>query len=311
MNYKKILVTGCGGDIGMGVGRIVKEVLPNATVIGSEINSDHPGQFVYDTCVVLPRVNAPEYLARLKQVVQQHAIECIIPMSVPEIIYFHKGRVRDIEGIPLIMPNEMALEVGLDKLKTNTFLAEHNLPHPWTQLVKDGPPQEVPCMIKGRFGWGSRGIFLVDKDSVEYFSRTKPDDMWQEYLLPDEEEYTCGVYGTADGDIRSIIMRRTLGGGHTVSGQVVENTEIREVVEKLAQHLELHGSINMQLRLTKNGPMIFEINPRFSSTVMFRHKLGFKDVLWSLEECAGEPASPYTPPKVGTKFYKSHGEYIA
>ena len=33
--------------------------------------------------------------------------------------------------------------------------------------------------------------------------------------------------------------------------------------------------------------MIFEINPRFSSTAFMRHKLGFMDVIWSIEEFYG------------------------
>ena len=92
MMYKKILVTGCGGDIGMSVGRILKEILPDATIVGSEISSDHPGQFVYDSCIVLPRVDAPEYLTRLKNAVREHAIECIIPMSVQK--YFISTRLE-------------------------------------------------------------------------------------------------------------------------------------------------------------------------------------------------------------------------
>jgi carbamoyl-phosphate synthase large subunit len=33
--------------------------------------------------------------------------------------------------------------------------------------------------------------------------------------------------------------------------------------------------------------MIFEINPRFSSTVLMRNYLGFTDLLWSIEEKFG------------------------
>ena len=32
--------------------------------------------------------------------------------------------------------------------------------------------------------------------------------------------------------------------------------------------------------MKKNKSTIFEINPRLSSTVMMRYKLGFKDCLW-------------------------------
>ena len=33
--------------------------------------------------------------------------------------------------------------------------------------------------------------------------------------------------------------------------------------------------------------MIFEINPRFSSTVLMRNYLGFTDLVWSIEEKFG------------------------
>jgi carbamoyl-phosphate synthase large subunit len=47
--------------------------------------------------------------------------------------------------------------------------------------------------------------------------------------------------------------------------------------------------MNVQLRLTAAGPRVFEINPRFSSTALMRHRIGFSDVLWSLDEAAGRP----------------------
>jgi carbamoyl-phosphate synthase large subunit len=55
-----------------------------------------------------------------------------------------------------------------------------------------------------------------------------------------------------------------------------------EIGIKIAKKLELNGSINIQLRLHEGLPYIFEINPRFSSTVFIRSELGFNDVAWSL-----------------------------
>ena len=40
--------------------------------------------------------------------------------------------------------------------------------------------------------------------------------------------------------------------------------------------------------ITKKGPRVFEINPRFSSTVLMRHRLGFTDLLWAIEEAEGK-----------------------
>lgn len=57
---------------------------------------------------------------------------------------------------------------------------------------------------------------------------------------------------------------------------------------RIAEGLNLHGSMNVQLRLTDKGPRVFEINPRFSSTVLMRHRLGFSDVIWAIEEAEGK-----------------------
>ena len=42
--------------------------------------------------------------------------------------------------------------------------------------------------------------------------------------------------------------------------------------------------MNIQLRLTAQGSRVFEINPRFSSTVLMRHRLSLSDVLWAVDE---------------------------
>jgi len=78
----------------------------------------------------------------------------------------------------------------------------------------------------------------------------------------------------------------------------------------LAVKLNLIGSINVQLRMNDNLPKIFEINPRFSSTVLFRHLFGFKDLEWSIKDLFGEKLDAYIPPKVGSKFYKGFNEYV-
>ena len=57
--------------------------------------------------------------------------------------------------------------------------------------------------------------------------------------------------------------------------------------------------------------MVFEINPRFSSTVLFRHLLGFKDVIWAIEAQMNNSIESYSPPSVNTKFYKGFSEYIS
>ena len=83
-----------------------------------------------------------------------------------------------------------------------------------------------------------------------------------------------------------------------------------EYLDKIGVSLNLQGSINVQLRHTERGPVAFEINPRFSSTVVFRHLLGFQDLIWSLAELKNIPLTPYEEVKGGTRIYRGVHEYI-
>ena len=76
-------------------------------------------------------------------------------------------------------------------------------------------------------------------------------------------------------------------------GEIIEDDRIEHLLVKLAKFLNLRGSINVQLRIHKEQPTVFEINPRFSSTVLFRHLFGFKDLLWSIEYLFNQNISSY------------------
>ena len=311
-NYNAILVTGCGGDIPTGIGRILRESAVAKTLVGTDIRPDNAGTFVVDVCDILPRADNPQYFKEVEKIIKKYSIDLIIPMSEAEIrLWYRSGYTEMFAGVPVIMPNKEAFDVAIDKLVTAEFMKSHGLPYPWTMLVEDGAPRELPCIVKSR-GTGSKGgVEIVDDSSVGYFSAVRSGNIWQEYL--DGEEYTAGVYGCRNGEIRTIVMKRKLSGGmtgYTAGGEVVDEPEITRVLTALAKGVKLKGSINVQLRLTSRGPVVFEINPRFSSTVVFRHKLGFKDVVWSLEEKSGDAASAYVAPKTGTKFYKGYTEYI-
>ena len=108
-----------------------------------------------------------------------------------------------------------------------------------------------------------------------------------------------------------IIIKRDLGGtGCTVSGEVVCDEDIKSYVLEICRKLYLSGSLNLQLRLTKRGPVLFEMNPRFSSTVMFRHKLDYRDFIWTIKLKTGSVIEPYHVCKSGRRFYKGVYEYI-
>jgi carbamoyl-phosphate synthase large subunit len=307
----KILVTAVAGDIGYGIGRILKAEGVADYIVGCDVHNEHPGALIFDSCEVIESASSSLYIDSLLSVSKKHEIDLIIPTSEPELRFMLREKLLDsVDGIPLLMANEKVLEVGFDKLNTAHFLKTAGLLSPWTKIVGEEIPDDIPCIIKPRSGRGGEGVALVDEGEVGLYTRTRPGDIWQEYLQPNDQEFTCGVYCSRNGDIRTIIFRRKLKGGITVYGEVVENDEINKLLVGLVEKLNLLGSINVQLRLTERGPIIFEINPRFSSTVVFRHKLGFEDLIWSINDRLGRSTSKYTRPKVGKKFYRGTEEII-
>ena len=83
----------------------------------------------------------------------------------------------------------------------------------------------------------------------------------------------------ANGKILSSIpLRRKLKNGNTSVAYFNESDEIDNYNGQVAEKLGPDGPINIQLRLTTNGPMVFEINPRFSGTTPVRSSFGVNEV---------------------------------
>ena len=63
---------------------------------------------------------------------------------------------------------------------------------------------------------------------------------------------------------------------------------MKKILTKIAQLIKLNGSINVQLKIKGRKYAIFEINPRLSSTVMMRNKMGFIDCIWWINYYLGK-----------------------
>lgn len=284
---KVVLITGIGGDISQGVATILRECRPGLRLVGVDTHPDHGGRLFVDSCEIVPVAHHPSYRSALDAVIVRHGVDVVIPMSEPEL-----GELRavnsSIPDVKWVTAGERAVAVGLDKLATIKALEGLGLPVPWTVPVGEGLPFEYPCVLKNRCGSGSRAVFKIENDEdAAYFSKRHPCAIFQELLEPADREITCAVYRNRSGDIASLLMLRRLTGGFTGWARVIHDVPTADMCARIAAGLELRGSMNVQLRLTDKGPRVFEINPRFSSTVLMRHRLGYRDVLWAMDEVEG------------------------
>jgi len=311
-NKFNFLVTGCGGDIGQSIGKILNEYSIVKSLYGIDINNKNVGQFIYKHFSLGLNCEHEDYLLSIELFIKKNNIDFIIPISEPELRFFSEKNINKVGTAQIISASSKAQKTGFDKLKTAIFLKENKFPYPKTSsLNEEGYKFKYPLILKSRQGSGSSKVHLIEnKESFNFFKKLYPDFIKQEYIDNIEGEYTCCVFRSSKKELRSIIFKRILYGGYTSYGKVVENKNISNLIEEISKKLDLRGSINIQLRMKKNKPYVFEINPRFSSTVLFRHMLGFNDLIWSIEDAIGIDISPYVNDNVGKEFFKGFAEYI-
>ena len=283
---KRILVTAIGGDVAQSTARCLRSYDKHIFLIGTDIHDKHGGSLFVDEFLTVPSAKDPNYVHAISDIVERKDIDATIPLNENEL----RVLVDVSQDLKVIQCNSDILNAGLDKLATIESLKSFGIDVPWTVNADTEKALDLPCIIKPRFSSGSNSIFLVNSDAeAEFFSNRYSECVFQELLEPFHKEVTCGLYRTEDGRIESIQFERLLVRGQTGWAKVVDNREVEELLSVIAEKWGLRGSINVQLRITEKGPMVFEINPRFSSTVYMRHKLGFTDVVWSLKEHFNEP----------------------
>ena len=276
---------------------------------GIDISDDHPASMVFDAVDVAPRADDARYLEWLGAYIGSNRIDVFIPTSEAEIL----AVTRDPGALAdrcTVLVNEPTLAIAcLDKHSTLAFLSQNGIDVPEHGLIGHGTaPSRYPVIAKPRSGQGSKGFQTVD--SLEMLQSSPAGHVWQECLLPDDQEYTCAVYVTKELATRLLVIKRVLVGGYTGKGEVVDVPVINDYLATIAAAFKTAGCFNVQLRLTDQGPKVFEINPRLSSTLVFRDKLGFQDFRWWLCEEMGLGLPAYEPVGAGARIYRGNYEYI-
>lgn len=284
-----VVITGIGGDIAQGIAAILRETRPDWRLIGTDIHDRHAGSVCADEVIRAPRVAQAGYDAWLAELVSMHHAALVIPTSEAELIHLAASGQPEIAGVPLLMPQGRAIEIGADKLRTAEFLRSIGVPAPWTIAAETfDSSTPLPCVFKTRRGAGSKAVFVCEsREDVEYHRVRHPGAIVQELLLPADREVTCAVFRDRHGRTAVLPLLRTLVGGFTGWAEIIDDQAVVAQCRQVADGLALRGAVNLQLRLTAEGPRIFEMNPRFSSTVLMRHRLGFQDLLWAIDDLEG------------------------
>ncbi len=290
MTKGRILITAVSGDIGGAAVRSLSAA--GYEIVGCDMKMFTP---VADSITRFyqspPATNKQAYITFLRNTIERERVRFYLPISEIEIELAHHNRelIRQFGVVP-VLNNELILDQFLDKLKTIHYLNKLDIPTPKTIFLKDydGDPS-FPLIVKPLKGCGSKRLWKVESMIDLEYVRDKDDGTFlaQEYIGSDDDDYTTGIF--SDGNnVSCISFRRKLGyGGLSSEVTLDEHPNLDVIANKIALATALTGSINLQSRKVNDTFIPYEINPRLSSTLLFRKKFGFDDAVWWVQVLSG------------------------
>ncbi len=173
-------------------------------------------------------------------------------------------------------------------------LDSHGIRVPATTLAsEDEGHSSYPVIIKPRTGRGSRDVYLLRSrdELVSHLRHTasSPDQLLiQDYIAG--KEYTVSVVVWRDGDVQAVVPKEILSKkGVTRMAVTRRNARIEEICHRVQQSMKADGPFNVQLILKKGTgePVIFEINPRFSTTISLTMAAGIDELHGLISQALG------------------------
>jgi carbamoyl-phosphate synthase large subunit len=278
-----ILVTGAGAGVGQSIIKSAKLSSIKKKIIAVDNSQLSAGLYVADAAYLIPLKNDPNFIDRLIEICQKESVDLIFPGTDVELemLAFHKKEIEAKTSAKLVISNLTSVKIADDKWKTFLFLKENKFPYPKSWLNTDIKLEglKFPVIVKPRMGARSIGVSLV-KNKMELTSaiNSTENPIIQEYLPQNDEEYTCGSFFYDNKNYGVIIAKRWLRNGDTYKAIFSHDRKLEKFISEVGKKLHIFGPCNFQLRKTRKGYIIFEINCRFSGTSGAASYLGFNVV---------------------------------
>jgi carbamoyl-phosphate synthase large subunit len=251
-----VLLTGVGKRFD-----IVSAFQRHAFTIAADPNPLAPAQYAADLRVAPPRIDDPAYVPFLLDLVREHDVGAVVPMTDLDIHVLAAARPE----LPAFTPDADVCEAMFDKFLCHEKLLEHGLPSPPT-VLPGTEPEGFPVMVKPRQGSGARSIHpAADREEMEFFVRYVKEPVMVQRLMGGHE-FSIDVLCDLDGRCLNAIPRTMLEsrGGESIKGQVIHDEELIDLGRRVAETFGFRGPGTIQVfRDPEWGIGVTDVNPRF------------------------------------------------
>jgi len=317
----RIILTSIGGLVAPSIiehlRKSAEEDNKKLFIIGINAQKNAVGSFFVDKNFIVPNGDSVNYIPTLFKIAKENKIDIIIPCSDEELLSISKEKKNFMkDNIMPICSNYDIIHKSNDKGLMLQYLKKYKIPYPKfcipkniEEVVKFSRAVEYPhkpFIVKPRIARGGRGFriikeefdFLKDRTcnaiKLAYFLdilkkyKKFPNIVLMEYLPGEEFSVDSLAY---HGQAIYIMPRKRIKalGGPSIIGETVKNNEIKNMVEKAIRIFGFHLNVNIQLKYSeRNIPLIFEINPRISGTIVANDAAGIDLLYYGIKLALGQ-----------------------
>jgi len=236
-----------------------------ATTIAADANALAPALYRAHRRVLVPRVDGDDYVPALRELVQQHDVKVIVPLTDLDQVVL--AEAREEIGTLVLLPAAEIVERLADKYLAHVLFEERGIDSPPTWLP-NGVPDDAPfpLLVKARHGFGSRHIYRAeDRAQLGFFLGYTPVDSIVQACMSGEE-FSIDVFCDLEGRCLNAIPRTMIEskGGESIKGMTIRDEPLIELARDVAEKLSLVGPANIQCFREADGThYVTDINPRF------------------------------------------------
>jgi carbamoyl-phosphate synthase large subunit len=237
-----------------------------ATTVAVDLNPLSPALYHADRHAIVPRVDHPDYVDELRELVALHDVRLVVPLT--DLDHHVLDGARDkLDGALVLVPGEETIRRCSDKYLAHRFFEAEGIGSPATWLP-DALPDEVPfpVLVKARKGFGSRHIYRAhDADELAFFLRyTTADSMVQAVCAG--EEFSIDVFCDLDSRCLNAVPRTMIEskGGESIKGMSLKDEALVDFGRRVSEALRIVGPANVQCFREPDGRLLVtDVNPRF------------------------------------------------
>lgn len=231
---------------------------------------------------VPPGTHPRAFVESVLAIAAAHDLVAILPLTDPEVdaIVAHADLFSGTGVTPMLPPSEVA-RLCRDKLGWSEVLSAAGIGTIPTRRLEDPLPGQwrFPLLVKPRSGRSSEGLLGVEDPAL--LAVLRETHQGQDLIVQprlDGDVLTVDVVRQARGGRCVAVARRELlrtANGAGLAVRVEPDSPAVALAVRIAEQLGINGCINMEFIDSAGGPVLMDINPRFSAGVAFSRLAGY------------------------------------